>query len=281
MSNKLETLAEDNKPNYYTYLQRMTASIAKSSKGLIAILLGDSMSALDVGCGSGVLIEAISTINPNIRIVGIDINQAAVEECCEKGIEAVHMGLHEYAKTGKKFDCVIFSSVLHEFSSYDEERPFEEGPIIEALEDAKKLLNPGGMIIIRDGVRAGKDWRKRNIKLQFKNPEDVAWIERFKKDFADYRREVLVDGVLTAEDAKEFLYTFTWGEKSWPRETQERFGILTTERWKELVKNVGYYVSTTITSTEEYLKYIEKSVVVTPEIKALFEEATIVLVGKL
>ena len=281
MSNKLETLAEDNKPNYFTYLQRMTNSIGNSSKNMLAILIGDSKSVLDVGCGSGVLIKAISTINPSIRMVGIDINQAAVDECHKNGIEAVHMGLHEYVKTGKKFDCVIFSSVLHEFSSYDEERPFEEGPIIDALEDAKKLLNPGGMIIIRDGVRAGKEWSKRNIKLQFKNPEDAACIERFKKDFADYKREVSVEGILTAEDIKELLFTITWGEKSWPREIQERFGILTTERWKDIVKNAGFDISTTITSTEEYLKYIGKIVVVTPEIKALFEEATIVIVGKL
>lgn len=281
MSNKLEELTASNTSNYFTYLQRMTASIAKSSKGLIAILLGESKSALDVGCGSGVLIEAVSSINPDIEMVGIDINQAAVLECQEKGINAVHMGLHEYAETGEKFDCVIFSSVLHEFSSYNEATPFEEGPIIEALEDAKKLLNPGGMIIIRDGVRAGDEWKKRNIKLQFKNPEDVIWIERFKKDFMDYKRKVSVKGVLTAEDAKEFLYTYTWGEKSWNRETQERFGILSVERWKELVKNAGFYTSTTITSTEEYLKYIDEKIVVTPEIKALFEEATITLVGKL
>lgn len=283
MGNKVEELTAGMLDNYFQYLQRMTASIARSTKGLIAILLGDSETVLDVGCGSGVLMEAITTVNPNIKITGLDINQAAVDECHEKGLEAIHMGLHEYAQTGNKYDCLIFSSVLHEFSAYadDEKKAFTEEPIIEALEDAKKLLNPGGMIIIRDGVRAGDEWKKRNIRIQFKNPEDAKLIERFKKDFADYRRVVPVEGVLTAEDAKEFLYTFTWGEDSWARETLERFGILTKERWEELVENAGFFVCTKSYHTEEYLKYVGKKVVLTDEIKRLMKESTMILVGKL
>lgn len=280
MKNRLEQLTGANKTNYEQYLQRMTQSISQSSKGLIPFFAYTSKRILDVGCGSGILMHAIKTVNPEAAIVGIDINQSAVDTCISQGLDVKNSNLHDFAKSGEKFDCIIFSSVLHEFSSYDESRAFMEEPISEAIEDAWKLLEFGGIIIIRDGIRADKSMRNGNVKITFINSEDSIWVERFKKDFPDYRNVVFEEGVLSTEDAKEFLYTFTWGEKSWNREVQERFGILSVARWKELIRNNGFDIKNFMTSSEEYKEYLKPKIEISDEIDRLLEETTILVIAE-
>lgn len=185
MENILEKLAVET--NYQQYLQRMTASISKSSKGFIPFLV--SMGAdhlgyriLDVGCGSGVLMKAILEVCSDAEVVGVDLNRKSVEECLVAGLNAIHGSLAEIADGGEKFDCVIFSSVLHEISSYDEKRPFSHIPIRNALFDAYRCLREGGKIIIRDGVGCPID-DSNEIKFSFRDEKDVKWLKRFQEEF--------------------------------------------------------------------------------------------------
>ena len=117
MGNKLEQLTGANRRNYDLYLQRMTQSISQSSKGLIPFFAAQCKKILDVGCGSGILMQAILAVNPEAKIVGIDINQSAVDTCIEQGLDVRNATLSDLIRTGEMFDCVIFSSVLHEFST--------------------------------------------------------------------------------------------------------------------------------------------------------------------
>lgn len=280
--NKLEQLTGANKPNYDLYLQRMTQSISQSSKGLIPFFASQCKKILDVGCGSGILMNAIQAVNPDANIVGIDINQSAVDTCIEQGLDVRNATLGDLAKAGEKFDCVIFSSVLHEFSSYDDKAPFKPDAILDAILDASKVLERGGYIIIRDGVRVEKQRKDEIVAIDFVNAEDYTWIERFKKDFPDYGKtaENQASNALTRENAKEFLYTYTWGEKSWNREVVERFGILTIEEWKEAVREQGFDIKNLMISAEEYKKYLTGKIVMTDVIERLLEETTMLLVAE-
>ena len=279
-NNKLEQLAGANRTNYEQYLQRMTQSISQSSKGFIPFFASTCKKILDVGCGSGILMNAIKAVNPEATIVGIDINQSAVDTCLEQGLNVINSDLHKFAKSGEKFDCIIFSSVLHEFSSYDVSTPFEEYPIAEALREAWTLLKNRGIIIIRDGIRTDEYLQSGLVKIHFINPEDSIWIKRFKQDFPDLCKESLSEDLLTLDDAKEFLYTFTWGEKSWNREVQERFGILTVEQWKKLIKRKGFTIRNFMTSAEEYQKYLAPKSEITKVIEFLLEETTMLVVAE-
>ena len=279
-NNKLEQLTGANRTNYEQYLQRMTQSISQSSKGLIPFFTSTCKKILDVGCGSGILMNAIKAVNPEATIVGIDINQSAVDTCIEQGLDAIYSDFHSYAKSGEKFDCIIFSSVLHEFSSYDESRPFSEEPIEEALRDAWTLLKNGGLLIIRDGVRTDEDLQRGLVRICFINPEDSIWLERFRTDFPDICKESFGKEFLTLDDAKEFLYTFTWGEKSWNREVQERFGILTVNQWKKLVRRKGFTIKNFMTSAEEYKKYLVPKIEISNVIESLLEETTMLVVAE-
>lgn len=281
MENKLEQLTGANKGNYDLYLKRMTQSISQSSKGLIPFFAAQCKRILDVGCGSGILMQAIQAVNPDAKIVGIDINQSAVDTCVEQGLDVRNATLSDLVKSGETFDCVIFSSVLHEFSSYDEKAPFTEKPIEDAIADASKITDKGGFIIIRDGIRVAENGRVELVKINFKNPEDANWIERFKKDFPDYHETVQLEpGVLSKENAKEFLYTFTWGDKSWPREVQERFGIMTIENWEAMARRNGFDVKNLMISAEEYKKYLKDKIEIDDVVSRLLEETTMLLVAE-
>jgi SAM-dependent methyltransferase len=281
MENKLEQLTGANKRNYDLYLQRMTQSIFQSSKGLIPFFAAQCKKILDVGCGSGILMQAIKAVNPDAKIVGIDISQSAVDTCIEQGLDVRNATLSDLVKTGETFDCVIFSSVLHEFSSYDEKAPFTEKPIEDAIADASKITDKGGFIIIRDGIRVAENGRVELVKINFKNPEDAIWIERFKKDFPDYHETVQLEpGVLSKENAKEFLYTFTWGDKSWPREVQERFGIMTIENWEAMARRNGFDIKNLMISAEEYKKYLKDKIEIDDVVSRLLEETTMLLVAE-
>ena len=281
MENKLEELTKENRGNYDLYLKRMTQSISQSSKGLIPFFAAQCKKILDVGCGSGILMQAIKAVNPDAKIVGIDINQSAVDTCVEQGLDVRNATLSDLVKSGETFDCLIFSSVLHEFSSYDEKAPFTEKPIEDAIADASKITDKGGFIIIRDGIRVAENGRVELVKINFKNPEDAIWIERFKKDFPDYHETVQLEpGVLSKENAKEFLYTFTWGDKSWPREVQERFGIMTIENWEAMARRNGFDIKNLMISAEEYKKYLKDKIEIDDVVSRLLEETTMLLVAE-
>ena len=107
------------------------------------------------------------------------------------------------------------------------------------------------------------------------------WVEKFKEEFPDYKKlPEETEGVLSAENAKEFLSTYTWGEGSWNREVQERFGILTESRWKEILRSKGFRIRHCMTSSEEYQKYLEPKIEITSEIEMLLEEMTILMVAE-
>ena len=40
-------------------------------------------------------------------------------------------------------------------------------------------------------------------------------------------------------DAMEFLYTYTWGEESYPMEVQEQFGYYTPNEYIEMLQRIG------------------------------------------
>ena len=42
---------------------------------------------------------------------------------------------------------------------------------------------------------------------------------------------------MLVNDAMEFLYTYTWGEDSYPLEVQEQFGYLTPTEYIDLIHN--------------------------------------------
>ena len=112
--NKLEVLSNQNVINYKRYLQRMTDSMKKSTKGLIPILAKEGKNILDVGCGSGVMLNALEKEMPNAKLTGIDLNIETINNL-KKYNNNWNLIYTDFMKlNGLKFDTIIFSSILHE-----------------------------------------------------------------------------------------------------------------------------------------------------------------------
>src|SRR5262249_35071483 len=91
---------------------------------------------LEVGCGRGNLAQAIK--DRGGRILGLDVAGPAVAATREKGVEAEHIDFHLY-QTDRRFDVIAFTRSFHHIQ-----------PLNAALQRAKSLLKPGGLIILED-----------------------------------------------------------------------------------------------------------------------------------
>lgn len=270
--NKLEKLAKDNNENYKQYLNRMTLSYNVSSKKYLPLLVNGNK-ILDVGCGSGILLKELSNYGFNVK--GIDINNNAIEVCQKEGYNVENLSLYDIHE---KFDTIIFSSVLHEFSSYDIDKPFTELPIVNAIRQAHSLLNTNGQLIIRDGIKAnyGKTYitAKNNdvIKAFCKYVSDTPTIFT-NRIYNINDRTIFADKDLL----KEFMYTYTWGPNSYAREVQEQYGILTQSEWLYYIKRAGYRINTVILNNDNYIKYLSKYFEYSTNLTDLLEQSTIII----
>ena len=157
--NKLEELSKKDKANYQLYLKRMTESMKYSTKGLIPILASEAENILDVGCGSGVMLNALEKNNHKAILTGLDLNVEAINKLkmLGKDWKLYHMDFMDLSKV--KYDAIIFSSILHEISSYypDIDLRFTDIPIYQALLKANALLKKDGFIVLRDGLLVSKN----------------------------------------------------------------------------------------------------------------------------
>ena len=274
--NKLEELSKKNNDNYKKYLKRMTDSIKYSTKGIIPILAKEGKNILDVGCGSGVLLSAIEEENKEAKLTGIDLNINAINNLknINNNWDLYHLDFMKLKD--KKYDTIIFSSILHEISSYNEKESlrFTDKPIKDAIVKSNELLEDNGILIIRDGLLTSKKEIDNKLVVSFTNAEDSRWLYKFKEDFRGFDKLNINKEIIKVDEnkfevrecfLKEFLCTYTWGEESYSREINERFGILSKEEWISIVEESGYKIETIIESKEEYEKYLSKKILIYDE----------------
>ncbi len=231
--------------NEIEYLQTMNSTINHKSK-LLQFITGDNV--LDVGPGGGALMDLILETYPFKNVYGIDISQNVIDELEKKKVKEERkynlvkgnaLNLQDYFKKNT-IDTIIYSSIIHELFSYIEfnGKKFNYDTIKVALKSAYNILPIGGRIIIRDGIKT--EGHKKRI-IEFKNKDDLNILKRYKNDFKG--REIqygLIDDdkvIMDVNDAMEFLYTYTWGENSYPLEVQEQFGYFTPSEYINFVKD--------------------------------------------
>ena len=288
--NKLEELSKNNKENYQRYLKRMTESMKCSTKGLIPLLAKNSNNILDVGCGSGVMLKALEEENPKATLTGLDLNIDAIKSLeANSNWKLYHMDFMDLKDV--KFDTIIFSSILHEISSYNSDlnKRFTEIPIKEAFIKSNELLEDNGSVIVRDGLLSSKEDRNNKRIITFTDKNESKWLYKFKEDFRGFDKLDIDTEIIQIEDnkyvvsegfLKEFLCTYTWGEESYPREINERFGILTKDEWLSLLKETGFKIETVIESKEEYEKYLSSKINIINEDGSLYEYPNMSIIVK-
>ena len=90
---------------------------------------------LEIGCSIGYTLEAAR--NREIKHLGIDVSNYAVEYCNDIGLNASTLTFSDLKKKRKKYDLIFMQHVLEHF-----ENPFK------ALNDCNELLNKNGLVLI-------------------------------------------------------------------------------------------------------------------------------------
>jgi SAM-dependent methyltransferase len=97
---------------------------------------------LDLGCGTGVLIQRLLQVSPEIEVFGIDTSAEMLEIAKQKLPESVELKVGSADNLpfpSNYFDIVISTSAFHFFRDPS-----------QALQEAKRVLKPNGRLVITD-----------------------------------------------------------------------------------------------------------------------------------
>lgn len=281
-----QQLSQNIKSNFKTYLSRMARSANFSTKTNIPAIVraNDCKRVLDVGCADGAFTEMIAFANSQANVVGIDINPECIKEAERRSMNngpALTYNCAELGEVEGLFDCIVFSSVMHEISSYCEEGSgshevasgrYTYTPIEDAIKEAYKHLAWGGIIIIRDWVDCSYG---HLLRVKFKSLEYSEMFKRFQEEFPAldkisegrqmvYEDDTIPDGYLVCERFfMEYLMVATWGKESWMREINERKFICRKDKWYDMAEAANLSVVGWMETTEEYPLYCERIAEVT------------------
>jgi len=201
---------------------------------------------VEIGPGGGVLLDLLVERCPTSEVIGLDTSAtviAALERRRRAEGRRWRVLNADAAELPARFgpgsiDSVVMCSLLHEVYSYverddgDGPRRFQLASVRDLCRAAFATLTPGGRLVIRDGVTPPPAIRR----LRLIAPDARPLFDRFVAEFRGRPIEftALADGriELSAADAMEFLYTYTWGEASFDHEVQEQYGVLAYDAYR-------------------------------------------------
>lgn len=242
------------------YFERMAASLGDKLKiieNLPPVTDDYSPRVLDVGAGGGEFSHALEELG--YTVIALDASDDAITRMRERYPEltTVRMLANESETLGSEtFDAVVCSSILHEVFSYGDNvhSKGDMGSLSLALSSFWKILKPGGVIVIRDGVKAD-NWmtpaRVRMVPSEETEPLTMFLeMSPFANGFIEGEIGQLISLTPTNDEwfagslqsVYEFYMTYNWGLGSYPRETQELYGILTLDEYIELLSISGFMV---------------------------------------
>ena len=273
------------------YYKIMAESASHTSKSKIPLFVAEHMAGkdvsqymiLDVGCADGSFTRYMRDNLPSgCNIVGIDryfdliaprspdredgimfLTESFDESFCNSGIQPP-LG----------YDCIVFSSVMHEISSFcgDSRSRYGKMPIQKALQMAASLLKPGGIIIVRDMVAPNR-CKTRTRHVEFDSIRTIGRFLEFVRYCPHLRSPYNLDGlsefvmyntneglVLSVREdvLLEFLMAYTWGDDRFSDEMRERKFILTKSQWSSAISKAGLEMVSYFATNEEYPLYFGK-----------------------
>lgn len=252
------------------YFERMASSLGDKTrllKFLPSIENPDNPPhVLDVGAGGGEFSRALADLG--YQVTALDLSDEALAHISAfryNNIDTLKALANETHLFGEdKYDAVICSSVFHEVFSYGDSvhKAGHYSSINRALESLHKALKTGGVLILRDGVLPDDGNVIGSFQLQPGHDDSV--VEKYLEMCPFANGNVHTDTghlvkltrvaprtwVGNYRSIMEFAYTYTWGLDSYPRETQELYGVYTVAEYANVLTENGFKV----THSESYLQ---------------------------
>lgn len=94
---------------------------------------------LDLGCGRGEWIELMDELG--FATSGVDIDEAMLQSCHERGLDAIQGDAVEHLRTLPSSSCVLITA-FH----FVEHIPFQD--LVVVIQEAVRVLAPGGLLIM-------------------------------------------------------------------------------------------------------------------------------------
>lgn len=262
------------------YFERMASSLGDKAR-LVDYLppivdRAHPPEVLDVGAGGGEFAHILS--GAGYSVTALDANQDAIDRIGYrypdlKLVRALANHAHDMGE--EVYDSVVCSSILHEVYSYgdDVHRMGHVSSISRALESFRKALKAGGRLIIRDGVKP-VNW-DAPVEFEMLDGHENSSVEKYLamcpfsngSAYGTSGTQIQLEHVEgkrwrgNLKSAMEFAYTYTWGEDSFPRETQELYAPLTLDEYKNLLNESGFEVEETSSYLQEgYPKFLKSKI---------------------
>jgi SAM-dependent methyltransferase len=221
----------DRVSNEQTYLATMNAAKSDKERMLEHVRPGR---IVEIGPGGGVVLDLLEARFSGSEVIGVDLSReviAALEARARAGGHAwrVVLGAAEALPElvqPASVDTVVFCSILHEVFSYTEPH-FQLASVERVIRAAWAALKPGGRIVIRDGVMPPPATRRIRFVAPDARPTFDLYVAQFEGRKIQFRELAAGRIELSAADAMEFLYTYTWGPASFPYEVRELYGLMT------------------------------------------------------
>lgn len=167
-------------------------SVWQKAYGRFAELLPHSCgNILDLGCGTGLELDAIWKQNPHVSVTGVDLCQSMLDKLVEKHkdrkLKTVCADYFQYDFGKNQWDAVISFESLHHFLPEKKELLYQK---------IFHCLKPGGVFLLGDYIACCQEEEEllRKVYLekrkQFKVPED-AWIHFDIPLTAEHEEELL------------------------------------------------------------------------------------------
>lgn len=243
------------------YFERMASSLGDKTR-LLKYLpeivdTANPPHILDVGAGGGDFAHALSLLG--YRVTALDVSEEAIEHIKfnYSDVETMKALANESHLLGEnKYDAVVCSSILHEVFSYGDNfhKAGHYSSIERALDSFRHALKENGVLIIRDGVLPD-DWEKVGA-ITILDADDTV-VEKYlemcpfahghvnhkaSQHLVDLRKVAPNTWVGNYRSLMEFSYTYTWGVDSYPRETQELYGLYTLDGYADVINRNGFTV---------------------------------------
>lgn len=236
-----------------TYFDRMGRGIGEKIELVKHAVPG---TVLNVGAGGPELSLAFQ--DAGHRVLSLDASLDSCERLANSGLETIQGNAEEMDTlvTGSVHN-IVFSSILHEVFSYasGDGRDAIRGVLRQAFE----MLEPGGRILIRDGVKSRGDC----ATLVTETEEMRELVEDYISHSPLIHKEVSIGRVGrnhwsgSLSSVLEILNTVNWGRGSLPREMCELFGVFTASEYIDELAAVGFNPVRHTSCVKTYQKHLE------------------------